>query len=204
MIMGDIGQMAAVCAASPHAAVRVRRLSRSEAAGPLPRHAQLSPCPPQASTAVCVPDLSNTPLPRIQHARRRRWRHHLVSGRAFRLALLSRDKNSREKYPNSRLFFFPQERWEGLQLVGKRGASTGMGSTQYGDIKLGSKDGGTLGTLKCRSEGLVWESQVRRSRLLARQWACARLACACSGAPTGVRLRAPTPCCRPPAVRARI
>ena len=35
-----------------------------------------------------------------------------------------------------------------------------MGSTAYGDIKLGSKDGGTIGTLKCRAEGIVWESTV--------------------------------------------
>ena len=123
--------------------------------------------------------------------------------------LQARPAVKRQKFPrqialHSRLFFFRLQRWEGLHLVGKRGASTGMGSTQYGDIKLGSKDGGALGTLKCRSEGLVWESQVCRSRLLARQWACARLACACSGAPTGVRLRAPTPFCRPPAVRVRI
>ena len=39
-----------------------------------------------------------------------------------------------------------------------------MGTT-YADIKLGSKDGGTLGTLRCRPEGMVWESQVRHASL---------------------------------------
>lgn len=32
--------------------------------------------------------------------------------------------------------------------------------TNYVDIKLSNKDGGTLGTLKCSPKGLVWESQV--------------------------------------------
>ena len=115
------------------------------------------------------------------------------------------EKKIRAKYifPPSHFVFSRGGRAKGIGGKERR-LSRGMGSTQYGDIKLGSKDGGALGTLKCRSEGLVWESQVCRSRLLARQWACARLACACSGAPTGVRLRAPTPFCRPPAVRVRI
>lgn len=30
----------------------------------------------------------------------------------------------------------------------------------YADIKLGSKDGGVMGSLKFRPDGIVWESQV--------------------------------------------
>jgi len=43
---------------------------------------------------------------------------------------------------------------------GDRAAMGTKGET-YADIKLGSKDGGMMGTLKCRPDGIVWESQVR-------------------------------------------
>jgi hypothetical protein len=35
------------------------------------------------------------------------------------------------------------------------------GRMSYSEIKLSSKDGGSLGNLKCKDGGMVWESAVR-------------------------------------------
>jgi len=49
-----------------------------------------------------------------------------------------------------------------LGLTARAGrAAMGTKGETYADIKLGSKDGGMMGTLKCRPDGIVWESQVR-------------------------------------------